>query len=84
MKKTLSSKYLQTVEPYLNEDGVMAEVSYKRALKSIHTNAAELKMSRAPMFFSGVLHLPSLPQKVNCPMRIRWCCGNSDLVTVHS
>jgi hypothetical protein len=37
--RTLSSKYLHSVEPYLNEDGVVVEVSYKRALKSIHTSA---------------------------------------------
>ena len=39
MKETLSSKYLHTVQPYLNDNGVMSEVSYKRALQSIHSNA---------------------------------------------
>ena len=39
LKETLSSKYMHVVEPLLNQDGVMAEVSYKRALSTIHTSA---------------------------------------------
>jgi hypothetical protein len=39
LKETLSSRYMKVVEPYLNQNGIMAEVSYKRAIESIHTSA---------------------------------------------
>jgi hypothetical protein len=41
LKETLQSKYGHVVEPYLNENGVMAGVSYKRTRDSIHTAAVQ-------------------------------------------
>jgi hypothetical protein len=37
MKETLSSKYLSSVDHFLS-DGIMSEVSYKRTLKTIHSD----------------------------------------------
>jgi hypothetical protein len=36
---TLQSRFGHTVEPFLNDDGVVPEISRKRALKSLHTKA---------------------------------------------
>ena len=41
LKETLSSKYGHVVAPFLNDQGVMAGVSYKRARESIHTAAVQ-------------------------------------------
>ena len=38
MKHTLRSKVLDMVQPYLNEDGLMAPGSYGAAVKGIHTD----------------------------------------------
>jgi hypothetical protein len=51
MKETLSSKYGPSVEKYL-QDGFMSEVSYKRTLQAIHTEAvndAKSKQSHNPL-----------------------------------
>jgi hypothetical protein len=41
LKETLSSRFMHVLEPYLNDDGVIAEVSYLRMRDSIHTNAVQ-------------------------------------------
>ena len=46
MKETLATKYFHVVEPFLNDDGVMAEVSYKRTRDTIHTNAVQKAIRR--------------------------------------
>ena len=38
MKETLSSKYGESIEQFL-QNGIMSEVTYKRAIKTIHTQA---------------------------------------------
>jgi hypothetical protein len=45
MKETLSSKYGASIEQYLH-NGVMSEVSYKRSIQSIHTEAVSSARSR--------------------------------------
>jgi hypothetical protein len=39
MKETLSSKFGDEVSPYLNEDGVIPEISYNKTRSAIHTSA---------------------------------------------
>jgi hypothetical protein len=34
---TLQSRFEHVVQPYLNDDGVLREISYKRTLKGMHT-----------------------------------------------
>jgi hypothetical protein len=41
MKHTLTSRYLPALTPYLNDNGVISEVSYKRTLNCIHASAIE-------------------------------------------
>jgi hypothetical protein len=53
MKETLASKYMPALEKHLNKDGVIPEVSYKRVLKEIHTEAVKkaiAKQSPNPLF----------------------------------
>jgi hypothetical protein len=38
---TLQSKFGHVVEPYLNEDGVLSPVLYKRTLNTIHTQVVD-------------------------------------------
>ena len=35
---TLQSRYLDTIEPFLNEDGVLPKIAYKRCINGIHTS----------------------------------------------
>jgi hypothetical protein len=46
LKETLSSRYGHELVLYLNDDGVIAEVSYKCTREAIHTKAVE-KVIRA-------------------------------------
>jgi hypothetical protein len=41
LKETLFSRYGHELTPYLNDDGIIAEVSYNRTREAIHTKAVE-------------------------------------------
>jgi hypothetical protein len=45
MKETLSSKYYDSIQHFLNDDGVMSEVTYKRTLKTIHSDTVKQTIS---------------------------------------
>jgi hypothetical protein len=71
MKKTLASKYLHTVDKYL-QDGIVHEVSFKRILNSIHSETIkEVIESLVP---NPVLQAPVPPvscteQRLSGPFR---------------
>jgi hypothetical protein len=46
MKETLASKYMPALEKHLNKDGVIPEISYKRVLKEIHTEAVKKAIAK--------------------------------------
>ena len=72
MKETLSSRYGHVVEPFLNEQGVMAEVSYKRARDSIHTSAVRDAVSKqSPNLLIGRIAPPVSDSEKRLPRIFR-------------
>jgi hypothetical protein len=83
MKETLSSRYMQVVEPFL-QDGVIKEITYRKTLEAIHSSAVAAAISRqgpnrvlqgpAPAISASEQKLPLLAHSTLAQLRDDRCC----------
>jgi hypothetical protein len=72
MKKTLAFKYMHELEPYLNENGVIPEISNKKIIDSIHTEAVQKAIAeQGPNPLLGRIPPPVSVSERSLPCEVR-------------